>query len=420
MTLLADRPTITTSTIPVSAIGAPRLLLGLDRYETLPLPEHLALHGPLPVLDRIQLLSICRQVNLTGRGGAGFPFADKVNSLRSGATPIVVVNGSESEPASWKDRALMRRAPHLLLDGAVLTARAIGAREIIVACHDRLSAERLRTAVGERASIGREPSIRVETTASRFVGGEAGALMQTLNGGPGLPPGRKVLPTRSGVATAPTLVSNVETFAQLAVLARAGAHRFCETGAPNEPGTTLLSVGGAVARPAVLEVPTGTPLSIVLAASGANPNLQGVVLGGYHGSWHQPIGSIRLSRSGVHAAGGSLGAGVVLAIDDTTCALGELQRVSEWLAEQSANQCGPCRFGLPTLAADVAAIRRGDQRGVEAALRHARSVTGRGACSHPDGAARFVVSALHALHDESDLHLHSEGCGRPVTGVLPL
>ncbi|SOD70624.1 NADH:ubiquinone oxidoreductase subunit F (NADH-binding) [Jatrophihabitans sp. GAS493] len=424
MTLLASRPETAASVIPVSSIGAPRLLRGLDRFESISLADHAALHGPLPMLDRIQLVSACRQVNLTGRGGAGFPFADKVNSLRTGAAAVVVVNGSESEPASWKDRALMRRTPHLVLDGAVVTAHAIGAREIIVACHDALAAQRLNAAIAERRAMtgrhGRAASIRVQTTRSGFVGGEAGALMQTLNAAPGIPTGRRVLPTMAGVAGAPTLASNVETFAQIAILARMGSHHFGETGAQSEPGTMLLTVGGSVAHSGVLEVPTGTPLSIVLAASGASQHLQGVILGGYHGSWHQPIGSIRLSRAGVHAAGGSLGAGVVLAVDDTTCALGELQRVTNWLAEQSARQCGPCRFGLPALAADVAAIAHGDQRGAEAALRHARGVTGRGACAHPDGTARFVVSALHALHDESDAHLRNGGCGRPVTGVLPL
>ncbi|HEU5266474.1 MAG TPA: NADH-ubiquinone oxidoreductase-F iron-sulfur binding region domain-containing protein, partial [Jatrophihabitans sp.] len=227
--------------------------------------------------------------------------------------------------------------------------------------------------------------------------------------------------------------SNAETFAQLAVLLRMGPHRFAETGTPGEPGTTLLTLGGAVARPGVVEVPLGAPLGMVLAAAGAPEHPQAVVVGGYHGAWIAPIPQIRLSRAGLAAAGGSFGAGVVLVLDQATCALGELHRITRWLAAESAGQCGPCRFGLPALAADVAAIAAGPPpaqppagapavgaRAIGAALAHARLVTGRGACAHPDGTARFVTSALHLLHDETDRHLAYGGCGRPVLGQLPI
>jgi NADH:ubiquinone oxidoreductase subunit F (NADH-binding) len=105
-------------------------------------------------------------------------------------------------------------------------------------------------------------------------------------------------------------------------------------------------------------------------------------------------------------------------LDNSTCLLGELGRVTSWLASESAKQCGPCRFGLPALAADVAAIYRGDPSGPAAAARHANAVDGRGACAHPDGTARFVTSGLHLLAGEVDAHLRG-GCGRPVRGLLP-
>jgi NADH:ubiquinone oxidoreductase subunit F (NADH-binding) len=109
-----------------------------------------------------------------------------------------------------------------------------------------------------------------------------------------------------------------------------------------------------------------------------------------------------------------------MVIGRDACALGEVARVTAWLAAQSAGQCGPCRFGLPALAQDVQAIWSGAPRGVEAALRHARMVDGRGACAHPDGAARFVASALHLLQDETAAHQRGGGCGRPVVGLLPV
>ena len=230
----------------------------------------------------------------------------------------MIVNGSESEPASYKDRVLMRRTPHLVLDGALAVAAAVGTRDLTIAVHDAQSAAALRTAIAQRGDAKR---VRVATVAGGFVAGEARALVRALAGGPAVPPGRRTHLTTDGV-----LVSNVETFAQVAVLLRLGPRRFAETGSRDEPGTTLLTIGGAVDRPGVVEIPIGTPLGIVLGAAGA-AGTHAVVMGGYHGSWIEPNPAIVLSRAGVAAAGGSFGAGVLLVLDDATCALGELGRV---------------------------------------------------------------------------------------------
>ncbi len=410
MTALLENPTTHRLDTTAWAIGAPRLLAGLEGAERLDLHAHLAVHGPLPEADLGRLLHHLDASRLAGRGGAGFPFATKLRSLAEGQRHIVV-NGTESEPASRKDRTLLRRAPHLVLDGALATARATGARQVTVAVHDELTAASVRAAAAERPD-GRR--VRVRVIDGGFVAGEARAVVRALAGGPALPTGRRTPSTVSG-----TLLSNVETYAQLAVLLRIGPHRFAETGTHAEPGTTLLTVGGAVRRPGVVEIPLGTPLGIVLAAAGAAERPQAVVIGGYHGAWVAPIPQVRLSREGLGAAGGSFGAGVVLVVDQTTCALGELARVADWLAGESARQCGPCRFGLPALAANVAAVATGRPL-VGAALDRARALHGRGACAHPDGAARFVTSGLHLLHDETDRHLAHGGCGRPVLGQLPI
>ncbi|MCU1656464.1 MAG: NADH:ubiquinone oxidoreductase, NADH-binding subunit [Pseudonocardiales bacterium] len=398
---------------PASAtwtIGAARVLAGLDRNAVLDARTHLDTHGPLPAADLGRLLGLLDASGLTGRGGAGFPLAAKLRALR-GQRPTVVVNGSESEPASVKDRVLLRRTPHLVLDGALAVAVALRGRRVTVAVHDAAAAAAVRTAAAQRPDGNR---VRVELVSGGFVAGEARALVRALDGGPALPPGRREHATDHGV-----LLANAETFAQLAVLIRLGRHRFADTGTRTEPGTTLLTVGGAVGRPGVVELPLGTPLGIVLAAAQAGqPRL--VVAGGYHGSWHPAVPAIELSRSGLAAAGGTLGAGVLLVLDDSTCALGELARVTAWLAAESAGQCGPCRFGLPALARDVQALCQGHPGAAEIALRHARAVDGRGACRHPDGTARFVTSALHLLQDETYLHLHHGGCGRPVLGLLPI
>jgi NADH:ubiquinone oxidoreductase subunit F (NADH-binding) len=407
MTATLDRPSSAAAGTPVWTIGAPRLLAGLDRFPVIDYPTHLAVHGPMPGSDLERVLTQLDGVGLAGRGGAGFPLAAKLRAMPVHGRRRVVVNGTESEPASRKDRVLLTRAPHLVLDGALAVATALGAAGTTVAVHDEAVATALRAAVAQRPD-----RVDVVVVPGGFVSGEARAVIRSLDGGPALPPGRRTPPTEHG-----DLLANAETFAQVAVLLRLGWRRFAETGTHHEPGTTLLTVGGAVGRPGVVELPLGTPLGIVLAAAQAAV-AQAVVIGGYHGAWHPPIPRITLDRAGVASAGGSFGAGVLLVVDEQTCALGELAVATRWLADQSAAQCGPCRFGLPALADDVHQLYRGAPNAVEIAFRHVRAVSGRGACAHPDGAARFVTSALHMLQDEIEQHAHAGTCGRPVLNRL--
>jgi NADH:ubiquinone oxidoreductase subunit F (NADH-binding) len=390
-------------------IGSPRLLTGLDRHTTLDLAAHVGHHGVRPGVDAARLLALLDAARLTGRGGAGFPLAQKLRALR-GSHPTVVVNGVESEPCSGKDRTLLIRTPHLVLDGALSVADAVGAARVVVAMHDAAAAVAVQRAIAERADAR---CARVAVIGSGFVAGESRTLVRALSGGPVLPPGRPNLPTAHGF-----LVSNAETLAQTALLVRLGARGFADTGTVDEPGTVLLSIGGAVERPGVVEVPLGTPLPIVLAAARAQDS-QYLVVGGYNGTWLGVDSQAPVSRAGLAAAGATLGAGVIRVLDGARCALGELSVVASWLAHQSTRQCGPCTYGLPALAADVAALGGGDPGAARVAARHAALVTGRGACAHPDGAARFVRSGLARLTDEIARH-GSGGCGRSVLGRLPV
>ena len=302
-------PPVSPGTVPVGYVGPPRLLRALDLLDS---EAHAAAHGPLPPLDRPALLGLLDAVNLTGRGGAGFPLAAKVRALRAGAEPVVVVNGAEGEPVSAKDRALLSRAPHLVLDGAQLLALAVGARRCLVAIADPALARPLERLLAGRPVFGPAARSRqlgrfeLHRVPDRFVAGEARALVAALNGGPAVPPGRRVLPTDRGVGGAPTLLANAETLAHLAVLARIGPAGYASVGTPAEPGSTLLTVTGAVRHPGVLEVPLGTRLGAVAAAVGALPS-QAVVVGGYHGGWLAADPQLELSRARLAAAGGTLG-----------------------------------------------------------------------------------------------------------------
>ncbi|HSS68382.1 MAG TPA: NADH-ubiquinone oxidoreductase-F iron-sulfur binding region domain-containing protein [Nocardioidaceae bacterium] len=375
--------------------------------------EHTRLHGPLPRYDRAALESLASSIGLLGRGGAAFPVATKLAGLPRGRTHAVVVNGSESEPASRKDRMLMRRAPHLVLDGLDLVAHALRARGLVIAVHDEASAQSLEHAILERA----KPRARVVRTPARFVSGEARAVIEAVDRRPAVPTGRRTLPTLSGVRGRPTFLSNAETFAQLAVAARMGS-RFADVGAREEPGTTLTTVFGPGRTPIVAETPTDALLGDVLGLVGAERST--VLVGGYHGTFCRDVDDLPLSRPALREHGVSLGAGALIALSSETCWLRELSAVADYLAAESSGQCGPCLFGLASIADDVRRINVGERAAVDRLRSRLGIVPGRGACAHPDGAARMIGSFLTAAPDEIALHLAHGTCGRPWRGELPL
>src|SRR5580692_6446699 len=411
----------------IMRIGAARLTAGLDRMPRLDLDAHRDIFGPLPRMSAADLISMAESVDLRGQGGAAFPVADKLRAVMKSAAAndcptVVVVNAAEGEPGSVKDKMLMIRSPYLILSGAALVAEAIGADEIVVGVAGHELANR-----SMEAAIAAEPGlrkmVRVIQVPDRFISGESGALVRGINGKRPVPPGRKVLASDSGVDDLPTLLSNASTFAQLAVLALLGPERFAAVGTPEEPGTVLLSVGGSAAHPAVIEAPTGIPLAAVLDICQA-PAGDGVLVGGYHGMWLPAATAyaVPVGREGLAAAGGTFGSGIVLPLGDGTCPLGEVSRIANYLAGESAGQCGPCKLGLPSIARALAAIVDGSG-GIEAldvARRAAATVNGRGACSHPDGTTRFVLSALEVFTEDLAAHVFHSSCGRPVRGVLPL
>ncbi|MCY9785976.1 ferredoxin [Nocardiopsis sp. EMB25] len=407
-------------------LGRPRLTTGLDEHERVDHDTHVRLHGELPKMTADDLITLTELGALPGRGGAGFPFARKLRSvlrsaLRRRAPARVVVNAVEGEPGSAKDRMLLERLPHLVLDGAELAAHALGAPEVVVGIADRAPSgadddpvrESLRAAVAERRSA---LGLRLVQMPHRFVSGQSGALVQGINGGPPVPPGQPRRTSENGVAGLPTLLSNAETYAHAALLALGGAYQYASVGTADQPGTVLLTVGGSV----VVEAPAGTPLVQVLHMCDTAPG-QAVLVGGYHGAWLSPdvADRVRLSHAEVADAGGTLGAGVVLPLPRTTCPLGEVARVLRYLAGESAGQCGPCLRGLPALAESFSALVTGES-GPEPALAAAAVGEGRGACAHPDGSALFARSALAVFGEDVSEHAREGGCGRPVSGLLPL
>lgn len=434
-TLLIDPPVEDPSTLLRGAL--PRLLAGIHPDGAMSLDEHFAVHGQVPVpahrrgrRSESPLIEQIERAGLRGHGGAGFPTATKLRAVAaSRKRAIVVVNAAEGEPASLKDRTLMQTLPHLVLDGAQLAAQALGADELIVCvCESaRASVKASAHAISERRGMPLD-SARMHLTAvpGHYVAGQEAALVNHLNGGPAIPTFTPPMVFEQGVRRRPTLLANAETLAHVALIARHGPEWFRQLGTPSQPGSALVTLSGALAHPGVYEIEHGASLvSLIDAAGGMLANPRALLVGGYGGSWigGEFLRGVALSDEHLASHNASLGAGVVLLLSEDACPVAETVRVARWLAEQSAGQCGPCVHGLDSIATSVAEIAGGHAQGntIQRIERLAALVLRRGACGHPDGAARFVTSALDAFGPEFANHARHgpcEGCARP--GELPL
>jgi NADH:ubiquinone oxidoreductase subunit F (NADH-binding) len=370
------------------------------------------------------LIDVVARSGLRGRGGADFPTHRKLEAVAAGKrVSAVVVNGSETEPASQKDTLLLTRLPHLVLDGAMLAAEAIGAPEVVVRVshHNARAVGALQAAIAERA--GDPVPVSVVAGADGYVSGEESAIMHELNNGVSKPLFVPPRPFQRGYRGRPTLIQNAETLAQLALIARFGSEWFRELGTVADPGTALVTISGAVAGPGVYELAFGTSMhDLIAAAGGPTEPIQALLVGGYFGTWVQEDAAmhLRLAREDLRSVGCALGSGVVIALGQSACGLSESARVIDYLARQSAGQCGPCVFGLRAIADSVGALAAGSAGASEVrrVQTWAAEIKGRGACHHPDGAARFVQSALSVFAEEVERHRRGR-CGGVPAG-LPL
>jgi NADH:ubiquinone oxidoreductase subunit F (NADH-binding) len=364
---------------------------------------HLHRHGPIPALSGEQIRAMVSEAGLTGRGGAGFPTHRKLDAVAAGDNAVVIANAAEGEPASSKDRNLLTYAPHLIIDGIVLAARATGAGEAHIYVPAPL-ADPIHRAFAER----RDPlPVTVHIAADTFISGEESAVVSAIGGGAPLPRDKAVRIVERGLHGRPTLVQNVETLAHLALISRYGPDWFRRQGTLEEPGTFLATISGAVARPGVHEFPYGVRLGDVIAAAGnATDRLDAIMIGGYHGAWIPADPDIPISRAGLARYDATPGAGIVHALPHGSCGLVATAGIVSYLARESAGQCGPCVNGLPRIADtfDALARRNAHPRLADDLEYLSRLVSGRGACRHPDGTVRLIRSSLRMFAGEARAH----------------
>ncbi|MGO9489255.1 MAG: NADH-ubiquinone oxidoreductase-F iron-sulfur binding region domain-containing protein [Solirubrobacteraceae bacterium] len=418
------------------ATRLPRLLAGVPESGALSLAEHLEVHGALPIQARrrrsrdSELIDEIERSGLRGRGGAGFPTALKMHAVRGGRgrRRTVVVNAAEGEPASFKDRTLMRTVPHLVLDGAALAAQAVSAGQIVV-CVSEASPETARCAEQAISERGRDPgeaSMRLVSVPHSYVSGQESALVHHLNGGAATPTFTPPMIFESGVGARPTMLSNAETFAHVALIARHGADWFKSLGTPEHPGSALVTLSGPVAYPGVYEIEHGASLrSLVEAAGGLEDQVRAILVGGYAGTWIDGglFEQLTLDDGWLVPHQASTGAGVVVLLGTRSCGVAETVRVARWLARESSGQCGPCLHGLDAIAARLQAWALGSsgQQSAEEISRLSSVVRGRGACRHPDGTLRFIASALQVFAEEFSDHARHGPCNAcAAQPLLPL
>ena len=400
----------------IGANELPRLLYG-DAGRPLTLAQH---EQMFPTGQRPGgLFEELEASGLTGRGGAAFPTWRKVKLLREQRHhhKFVIVNAMEGEPGAHKDQSLLSANPHLVLDGAEYLASMIGAKNIAVAvARDNPSVvNHVTRALHERERRHhRGPKFELHTPPWRYVAGEESALVPWLDDNESLPQYRPQRPSILRIGHSPVLLDNAETCANVGLIGRYGAAWWRALGTEQSPGTTLVSVTGAVARPTVTEVPLGTPVREILAVAGADANPQAVIMGGYGGSWLDGRHlDVPYANESLAAHGVSVGAGIIVVLSHSGCGVSETHRVVRWMANESARQCGPCAFGLPALADDLGHLAHATRDAAAAFQRlieRANVIEGRGACRHPDGVVRFVRSALSVFAGDFDLHRHGQAC----------
>ncbi|HEY6798447.1 MAG TPA: NADH-ubiquinone oxidoreductase-F iron-sulfur binding region domain-containing protein [Kineosporiaceae bacterium] len=409
-------------TVPAGYGGDLTVAVGPRLLRSVAAGAELAAHrtswaAPQPV-PAAELVSRTERVGLRGRGGGGFPFSRKLAvALGAGRRRAVIVNAAEGEPGSGKDSALLLTAPHLVLDGADLVATALDCTTVTVV----VPAERPAVGGAVRAAVAQRPGdlgYDLVVTGGTFVSGQARAVVELVEGRENLPVTAWTPEAVSGVKDRPTLLSNAETFAQVAAVCALGVDEYLAIGLPAEPGTTLLTVAGDSPGGVVLEVPFGVALARVLPYCGFRTDGP-VLIGGYHGAWLpvEEVARRTISRQDLATVGASIGAGVILPLGPTRCPVQVTASIVEYLAGHSARRCGPCRNGLPALATSVDELARdGGRESVTRVKELVSLVTGRGACAHPDGTARLVRSLFRAFPDELAAHRD----GRCALSPLPL
>lgn len=372
-----------------------------------------------------------KRSNLRGLGGAGFPTGVKWGFIPKPAKKPVylLINGDEGEPGTFKDREIMTRDPHRLIEGIVLAAYALGAHRSYVYIRGEFTfcMESLARAIKEAESAGYlgrdilksgfDLDITIHPGAGAYICGEETALIESLEGKPGRPRIKPPFPAVIGAFGSPTIVNNVETIAHVPQILLNGAEWFAKIGSERNGGTRLFCVSGHVKRPGVYELPMGTPLrEIVYEHAGGiidGSALKGVIPGGSSAPILRPEEiDVGMDFDQLAKAGSMAGSGGIIVLAEGTCMVWALHNLARFYAHESCGQCSPCREGTGWAEKVLRRIEggQGTSSDLELLEKIARGMSTRTICPLADACALPILSYLQKYRDEFEGHILEKGC----------
>jgi NADH-quinone oxidoreductase subunit F len=376
-------------------------------------------------------IEVVKASGLRGRGGAGFPTGMKWGFVPKGKDKpkYIVCNADESEPGTFKDHELLRKNPHLLIEGIILAGWAIqsncgyvylrGEFEYVQRILDRAIAEaRAAGLLGANvAGSGFPFEIHTHLGAGAYICGEETALLSSLEGFRGQPRLKPPFPAVEGLYRCPTVVNNVETLMNVPHILRHGAAWYRQWGTEKSAGTKVFSVSGPVKRPGNYELPLGTPLRTLIEehCGGMRDGLQvkAVIPGG---SSVPPLPAADLDTpldfESMNAKGTFLGSGAVIVIDDRTCLVDALLNISRFYRHESCGKCTPCREGTYWMTEILERLERGEgrERDIDVLNDAADNILGKSFCALGDAAAMPVMGFIKHFRDEFEHHVTHKGC----------
>ena len=386
-------------------------------------------------MSQDQVIAVVKESALRGRGGAGFPTGLKWSFMprQFPGQKYLVCNSDEGEPGTCKDRDILQFNPHIVIEGMIIAAYAMGITVGYNYIHGEIfkSYERFEEALEEARQAGLlgdnilGGSFSFQLHASHgfgaYICGEETALLESLEGKKGQPRFKPPFPASFGLYGKPTTINNTETFAAVPWIIRNGGAAYLACGKPNNGGTKIYSVSGDVESPGNFEVPMGTPFSALLALAGGVRNgrtLKAVIPGGSS----SPIlpASIMMDCTmdydSIAKAGSMLGSGAVIVLDDTRCMVKSLQRLSYFYMHESCGQCTPCREGTGWLSRMVDRIETGHGRPSDMDLLNsvADNIQGRTICALGDAAAMPVRAMIKHFRHEFEYHVEHKTCMVPA------
>lgn len=368
---------------------------------------------------------------LRGRGGAGFPTGLKWSFMNRDAPgqKYIVCNSDEGEPGTCKDREILRCNPHQLIEGMAIGAYVMGASKGYNYIRGEFwePFERTEAALKEAYEAGFlgkdilgsgfDFDLYNHLGAGAYICGEETALLNSLEGKKGQPRFKPPFPANYGLYGCPTTINNTETYASVPLIMEKGAEWFLKLGKPNSGGTKIFCVSGHVNKPGNFEVPLGTPFKDLLELAGGlreGRKLKAVIPGGSSMKIlpGETMMALDMDYDSIQKAGSGLGSGAVIVMDDSTCMVDALYRISEFYADESCGQCTPCREGTGWMMRILHRIEHGhgEEGDVERLKRVADNIEGRTICALGEAAAWPVQSFVKTFEDEFNYHIKHKKC----------